>query len=204
MNLEKTRQTFKSILKPVVVFLVKIGVTPAGATVAGLLVTLFACWLIYKGAFLAGGLILIAGSLMDAVDGSIARLTGTSSKGGAALDSILDRVGEIAIFTAVLAGKAGSEHDSLLFIIPAAMGGSLMVSYVRARAEGLGIECKVGVFTRTERLVLVIAGIVFASLLPWGSQTIVWSCALIATGSWLTALQRLMKVVQDGRGVPLD
>jgi len=131
-------------------------------------------------------------------------MTGSSSKGGAALDSSLDRVGEILIFTAVLAGKAGSEHDSLLFIIPAAMGGSLMVSYVRARAEGLGIECKVGVFTRTERLVLVITGIVFASLLPWGSQTIVWSCALIAVGSWLTALQRLMKVVQDGRGVPLD
>ncbi len=204
MNLERTRQTCKGILRPIVVFLVKLGVTPAAATVTGLLVTVFASWLVYSGSFLAGGLILVAGSLLDAVDGSIARMTGSSSKGGAALDSILDRVGEIVIFTAVLAGKAGSEHDSLLFIIPAAMGGSLMVSYVRARAEGLGIECKVGVFTRTERLVLVITGIVFASLLPWGSQTIVWSCALIAVGSWLTALQRLMKVVQDGRGVPLD
>ncbi|PIE51599.1 CDP-alcohol phosphatidyltransferase [Candidatus Fermentibacteria bacterium] len=204
MNLENTRQRLKGLLKPVVKLLVKIGVTPDAATVIGLAVTLFACWLVYRGLFLAGGLVLIGGSLLDALDGSIARMTGTSSKGGAALDSSLDRVGEIAVFTAVLAGKAGSEHDSLLFVIPAAMGGSLMVSYVRARAEGLGIECKAGLFTRTERLVLAIAGIVLASLLPWGTDVILWSCSVIAAGSWFTALQRLLKAVRDGRGVPLD
>ena len=204
MNLENIRNTFKGLLKPVVTLLVKIGVTPAGATVTGLLITLCASWFVYRGSFLTGGIILIIGSLFDAVDGSIARMTGSSSKGGAALDSSLDRVGEILIFTAVLAGKAGSEHDSLLFIIPAAMGGSFMVSYVRARAEGLGIECKVGLFTRTERLVLVIAGITLSSLLPWGTELILWSCAIIAAGSWFTALQRLLKVTGDGRGIPLN
>ncbi len=147
---------------------------------------------------------LIIGSLFDAVDGSIARMTGSVSRGGAALDSSLDRVGEIIIFTAVLAGRAGSEHDSLLFIIPLAMGGSLMVSYVRARAEGLGIECKVGLFTRTERLVLLIAGVTLSPLLPWGTEVIVWSFAAVAAGSWFTALQRLLKVTGDGRGMPLN
>lgn len=204
MNLEKVRNALKGLLTPLVSLLVKLGVTPAGATLAGLFITLCASWLVYRGSFLAGGLILIAGSLFDAVDGSIARMTGSASKGGAALDSSLDRVGEILIFTAVLAGKAGNEHDSLLFIVPAAMGGSLMVSYVRARAEGLGIECKVGLFTRTERLVLLIAGIVLASLLPWGTSVILWSCTAVAAGSWFTALQRLVKVTVDGRGLPLD
>lgn len=204
MNLEKTRNVLKGLLQPAVRLLVKLGVTPAGATVAGLAVTMAASFLVYRGRFLAGGLILIAGSLFDALDGSIARMTGTASKGGAALDSSLDRVGEIAVFTALLAGKAGSEHDSLLYLVPAAMGGSLMVSYVRARAEGLGIECKVGIFTRTERLVLVIAGIMLSSLLPWGTAPIPVCCAVIAAGSWLTALQRLLKVTGDGQGVPLD
>ncbi len=202
MNLHKVRMAFKSLLRPVIPFLIKLGVTPAGATITGLLITILGSWFVWKGTYLTGGVILILGSLFDAVDGSIARETNTSSKGGAALDSIMDRVGEILVLTAVLAGKAGSEHDSLLYIIPMAMGGSLLVSYVRARAEGLGIGCEVGLFTRTERLVLVIAGVVFSSF--WGSIVLVWACAVIAAGSWLTAFQRLMKVTRDGKGIPLD
>ncbi len=202
MNPEKIRMAFKSLLRPVVPLLVKLGVTPAGATITGFFITFLGSCFVWKGTYLTGGIILILGSLFDAVDGSIARLTKTSSRGGAALDSVMDRIGEILVLTAVLAGKAGSEHDSLLYIIPMAMGGSLLVSYVRARAEGLGIDCKVGLFTRTERLVLVIAGIVFSSF--WGSEVLVWSCAVIAAGSWLTALQRLLKVTRDGKGIPLD
>ena len=202
MNLEKVRMIFKSLLNPVVRLLVKIGVPPTAVPVTGLLITLVASYFVYRGYFLLGGVILIVGSLFDAVDGSIARLTDSSSKGGAALDSILDRVGEILVLTAVLAGKAGSEHDSMLYIVPAAMGGSLLVSYIRARAEGLGIECKVGLFTRTERLVLIIAGIVFSHF--WGTDVLLWSCAAIAVGSWFTALQRLLKVTRDGMGIPLE
>lgn len=204
MNPERARAIFKSLLNPAVKLLVRLGVTPAAATVAGLFITLLASWFVFAGSYLVGAVILIFGSIFDAIDGGIARMTNSSSKGGAALDSILDRVGEIVIFTAVLAGKAGSEHDSLLYIIPLAMGGSLMVSYVRARAEGLGIECKVGLFTRTERLVLVISGIFFSSLLPWGTDVLVWSCAVIAVGSWVTTLQRLLKVTGDGKGIPLN
>ena len=202
MNLHKVRMAFKSLLRPVIPFLIKLGVTPSGATITGLFITILGSWFVWEGTYLMGGIILILGSLFDAVDGSIARETNTSSKGGAALDSVMDRVGEILVLTAVLAGKAGSEHDSLLYIIPLAMGGSLLVSYVRARAEGLGIGCEVGLFTRTERLVLVIAGVVFSSF--WGSIVLVWACAAIAVGSWLTAFQRLMKVTRDGNGIPLD
>ena len=202
MNLHKVRMAFKALLSPVIPFLVKLGVTPASATIAGLFITILGSWFVWRGSYLTGGIILILGSLFDAVDGSIARLTNTASKAGAALDSVMDRVGEIIVFTAVLAGKAGSEHYSLLYIIPLAIGGSLLVSYVRARAEGLGIKCEVGLFTRTERLVLVIAGIVFSSF--WGSIVVVWACAVIAAGSWLTAFQRLLKVTRDGKGIPLE
>ncbi len=202
MSLHKVRMFFKGLLRPIVALLAKLGVTPAGATIAGLFVTLLGSWFVWKGSYFTGGIILVFGSLFDAVDGSIARLTGTSSKGGAALDSVLDRVGEILVLTAVLAGKAGSQHDSLLYIIPLALGGSLLVSYVRARAEGLGIDCEVGLFTRTERLVLVISSIVFSSI--WGSTIIVWGCSVIAVGSWITALQRLVKVTRDGKGIPLN
>lgn len=202
MNLHRIRMFFKGLLTPVVKFLVKIGVTPSGATIMGLFVTLVASFLVYKGLYLIGGSILILGSLFDAVDGSIARMTNTSSKGGAALDSILDRVGEVLVLTSVLAGEAGKEHNSMLIVVPLAMGGSLLVSYVRARAEGLNIECKVGIFTRTERLVLVISGIVFSSF--WGTDVLLWSCVLIAVGSWITALQRLLKVTKDGAGIPLN
>lgn len=202
MSLHKARMAFKGLLNPVVRFLIKIGVTPTIATLAGLCITIVGAWFVWKGVYFTGGIIIIAGSLFDAVDGSIARLTNTSSKGGAALDSIMDRIGEILILTAVLAGKTGNQHDSLLYIVPMAMGGSLLVSYVRARAEGLGFDCAVGLFTRTERLVLIIAGIVFASF--WGSIVLVWSCAVIAVGSWLTAVQRLLKVTRDGKGISLD
>jgi len=202
LSLHKVRMFFKSLLGPIIPLLVKLGVTPAAATIAGLVITIVGSWFVWRGIYFAGGAILILGSLFDAVDGSIARLTSTSSKGGAALDSVMDRVGEIVVLTAVLAGKAGSEHDSLLYIIPMAMGGSLLVSYVRARAEGLGIDCEVGLFTRTERLVLVIAGVVFSAF--WGSVVLVWACAVIAAGSWMTALQRLLKVTRDGNGIPLD
>ncbi len=202
MNLHRIRMFFKGLLTPVVKLLVKMGVTPAGATVMGLFITLVASFFVYKGLYLLGGGVLIIGSLFDAVDGSIARMTNTSSKGGAALDSVLDRVGEVLVLTSVLAGEAGKEHNSMLLVVPLAIGGSLLVSYVRARAEGLSIECKVGIFTRTERLVLVISGIVFSSF--WGTDVLLWSCVIIAVGSWITALQRLLKVTRDGAGVPLN
>ncbi len=202
MNLHGTRMFFKGLLTPVVKLLVKMGVTPAGATIMGLFITLIASFFVYKGLYLLGGAVLIIGSLFDAVDGSIARMTNTSSKGGAALDSVLDRVGEVLVLTSVLAGEAGKEHNSMLIVVPLAIGGSLLVSYVRARAEGLSIECKVGWFTRTERLVFVISGIIFSSF--WGTDVLLWSCVIIAVGSWITALQRLLKVTRDGAGVPLN
>jgi CDP-diacylglycerol--glycerol-3-phosphate 3-phosphatidyltransferase len=144
---------------------------------------------------------MTVGSLFDALDGGIARLTGKASKAGAALDSSLDRVSESALFIAFLAGRAGSEHVTILYAAPLAMAGSFMVSYVRARAEGLGIECGVGVFTRTERLIALITALFVAGWV--GSTAIVVGCLLVAVGAWITAFQRLVRVLRAGSGLPL-
>lgn len=159
MKLDELHGRGRALLSPVVKALAAMGATPGGLTIGGLLICLAAAWLTWRGLYWQAGLVMVAGSLFDAVDGGVARLTGKVSKAGAALDSTLDRIAESALFIAVLAGRAGSEHVTLLYAAPLALAGSLMVSYVRARAEGLGIRCEVGFFTRTERLVVMIASL---------------------------------------------
>ncbi len=201
MNLASLHKKGRSLLAPLIRLLASIGVTPAALTIGGLLVCLVACWLVWKGLYWQAGLILTAGSLFDALDGGVARLTGKVSKAGAALDSTLDRVSESALFIAILAGRAGSEHVTLLYAAPLAMAGSLLVSYVRARAEGLGIGCEVGFFTRTERLVVMVASLFAAGVA--GSIAIVVGCTVVALGAWITAFQRLITVFRAGSGQPL-
>ncbi len=145
---------------------------------------------------------LIIGSILDAVDGELARRKGVVSKAGAIFDSSCDRIGELLVLGAFLAGKAGASQHSLVYLVPAAIGGSYMVSYVRARAEGVNLSCSVGIFTRTERLIILMAGLLAAGL--WGSGAIVIMLALLAAGSWITAVQRFARVIRDGRGVSLD
>lgn len=188
-------------LSPVVRMLAAAGVPPAALTVGGMVICLIASWLVWRGLYLEAGLVMALGSVLDAMDGGVARLTGKVSKAGAALDSILDRVSESALFIGILAGRAGSEHVTLLYAAPTALAGSFMVSYVRARAEGLGMKCEAGFFTRTERLIVLIVGLFAAGF--WGSKALVAACALIAGGAWFTALQRLVKVLRSGSGLPL-
>jgi len=200
--LEGFKRAGRRVLDPFVNLLATAGVSPFLVTVAGLFITILASWFIWKGCFLEGGLLLTVGSIMDAMDGALARKSGTSSKAGAVLDSSSDRIGELLVLGALLTGRAGESHSSLEYLVPAAIGGSFMVSYIRARAEGVKLSCSVGIFTRTERLVLLITGILAADI--WGTEVIVWLLVLMTAGTWLTAVQRLMKVTRDGRGIPLE
>ncbi len=200
-DLKGLRDRGRALLAPLIRGLASLGATPAGVTVAGLAVCLGAAVLAWAGLYWQAGLAMLLGSLFDALDGGIARLAGKVSKAGAALDSSLDRIAEAAMFTGLLAGKAGSEHVTLLYAAPLAMAGSFMVSYIRARAEGLGIACEVGFFTRTERL-LVMIGSLFAAEAA-GSAAVLAGCAVIALGAWATAVQRLVTVYRAGAGRPL-
>jgi len=199
LGLDNTRKAGRQLLEPLVKLLARLGVSPAAVTVSGLVMAGIASGFIWNGLYWQGALLLYLGSILDAVDGGLARELGRESRAGAVLDSTLDRIGELLVLAAILTGTAGTEHKVLLYLVPAALGGSFMVSYVRARAEGVGIECSVGVFTRTERLVLIITGLVLAGVLAAGSSVLVWMLALVSGGTWLTVAQRLWVVTRNGR-----
>jgi CDP-diacylglycerol--glycerol-3-phosphate 3-phosphatidyltransferase len=157
------------------------GITPNMIPVLGLVVTIAAAGIIAQGRLLLGGLVLIAGSVTDMLDGAVARATGKISKGGAFLDSTLDRLSDAVVFvgliwwythgpvTAVTVGNTGGfleggvDHLGLQLSI-AGLVLSLMVSYIRARAEGLGFECNVGIAERPERIFILCAGLILGGM----------------------------------------
>jgi len=201
-NLDNLKESGRKLLDPLVGVLAKMGVGPFTVTTIGLILTAVSAWFVWGGSYIAGAIFLIVGSILDAVDGELARVKNVVSKAGAVFDSCCDRIGEILMFGAVLAGKAGESHHIMVYLVPAAIGGSYMVSYLRARAEGVNLSCSVGIFTRTERLVLLMAGLVAAGF--WKTDALVIMLFVISAGTWITAVQRFMKVIRDGRGASLD
>lgn len=201
-NLETLKESGRKLLNPLIGLLAKVGIGPFSVTTIGLFMTAVAAWFVWNGQYIAGVVFLIVGSILDAVDGELARRKDVVSKAGAVFDSCCDRIGEILIFGAVLAGKVGEAHHIMVYLVPAAIGGSYMVSYIRARAEGVNLSCSVGIFTRVERLVLLIAGLIAAGL--WKTEAVVIILAVIAAGTWFTAVQRFVKVIRDGKGISLD
>lgn len=172
--------------------LAKAGVSPNALTVFGFVTTLAVAWVLSTGRFFLGGfLVLLTGSL-DFLDGALARYTGRSTVFGAFLDSTLDRFSDAALFLGLLAYYAsqGSYHQILL--VGAALMGSLVTSYARARAEGLGLKDEVGLFTRTERIILLAIGLIANQML-----VILW---IIAVLSNFTALHRIFHVWRQTGG----
>lgn len=174
------------ISEPIAALLVKTGISPNGLTIFGFCAILVVAWVLSTGRFFLGGfLVLFAGSL-DFLDGALARATGRSTTFGAFLDSTLDRFSDAALFLGLLAyyGSQGSYHQIML--VGAALMGSLITSYARARAEGLGLRDEVGIFTRTERIVLLAIGLIINQM-----TVVLW---IIAVLSNFTALQRIYHV----------
>ena len=170
-------------IDPIVRMLVAIRATPAMLTTAGLIGNVFAAALIARGDIFAGGVLVLLSSALDMFDGALARATGTASRFGAMFDSVLDRFSEaVVLFGIAWYGiTVGDPQQALLAF--AAVIGSLMVSYVRARAEGLNLQLRDGIFTRSERVVLT------GAMLILGYVTIgLW---VLAVASLFTAFQRL-------------
>src|SRR5215208_4621607 len=143
--------------------LIESRLTPNAISLMGLLGNLAAAVLVWQGYYFLGGLAFIVGSVMDTLDGRYARVSGKGTLFGAFLDSTLDRVEEGIVLTAVAYRFAlsGDEFAAAMCVVVAL--GSLMVSYTRARAEALGVECKVGLATRPVRVVILSIGLVFAA-----------------------------------------
>ena len=168
------QQLIYKIINPLIHGMIKIGITPNVVTTIGFLGNLAgACILIYAGAHpeqepftcigWAGGIILLS-SLFDMMDGQVARIGNMASTFGAMYDSVLDRYSELMTFFGICYYLSMKDYFFYALIAFVALIGSLMVSYVRARAEGLGIECKVGFMQRPERVVLTSLGALFCGV----------------------------------------
>ncbi len=197
--LAKIRHTLAQCLsKFPAMLLSKTGISPNALTVFGFAATLTVAWVLSTGRFFLGGfLVLLSGSL-DFLDGALARATGRSTKFGAFLDSSLDRFSDAALFLGLLAYYANQgSHYQEIVLIGAALTGSLVTSYTRARAEGLGLKNEVGFFTRTERIILLAIGLIIGHWYSNGITVVLW---IIAVLSNLTALQRIYHVWRQTGG----
>jgi CDP-diacylglycerol---glycerol-3-phosphate 3-phosphatidyltransferase len=142
--------------------LIESRLTPNAISITGLLGNLVAAWLILEHHFVLAGIAFILGSLCDMMDGRYSRMSGKGTPFGAFLDSTLDRIEEGVVLAAVAAWFAESGDELAVGATVLTVVGSYMVSYTRARAEALGVECKVGIASRAVRVVILSAGLVFA------------------------------------------
>lgn len=187
---DRLRIIFKGILDPTGAFLNRIGLTPNTITVLGLVGTTIGAYVISQGEMTKGGFILLLSVLVDALDGTMARLRGESSDFGGFVDSVSDRYAEFITFGGLLYYFLSQESYIGVMITFAAAGGSVLVSYVKARAEGLGFTAKVGILTRVERYIVLIPLLVF-------DQPFI-AVVLIALLGNITALQRILHVRTQG------
>ncbi len=185
--LSQTAKTLaRNLAAPIARLLLRLGVTPNQLTVFGFLLNLLVAAVLATGNLLAGGLLLLIAGAFDTLDGSVARLGGKASVFGGFLDSTLDRYSEAASLLGLLYlyTVQGQPLESLLVFITAV--GSLMVSYTRARAEGLGLSCEVGLLQRPERIVLLAIGLITGLVLP--------ALIILAVMTNVTTLQRILHV----------
>ncbi len=179
------------ITDPLVAPLAAIGVTPNMISVAGFAGNIAAAVLAASGYFLFAGIVMLVSSALDLLDGALARKTGTVTKFGAVFDSVLDRLSEAAVLGGLTYHfTQGGGSTTEIALSYAAIVGSIMVSYVRARAEGLGLTLREGLFTRAERVILLAAALII------GHGVLLWALWVLAILSHVTAVQRVFAVWQ--------
>ncbi len=190
MSIERLRDGFQrranALVDPVVRRLARSGVTPDAVTCAGLVLSAAAAACLAAGMLRTAGAVWLAGSALDMLDGALARHTGTVHRGGAFLDSSLDRIGEGLLLTAAVYHFSVQGMPLAAAVTAWALLASLMVSYTRARAEGLGATCRTGLATRAERVILLGLGLVF--------EVLAAAVAVLAVLATITTVQRLLHV----------
>jgi CDP-diacylglycerol--glycerol-3-phosphate 3-phosphatidyltransferase len=185
----------RSLASRSVTSLARTGITPNVLTAIGVSLCLAAAILVpfedhgkLLFFWLAAGTFVV-GSLLDILDGALARVGGKTTPFGAFIDSTTDRVGEGAMLAAIALVFSRHGKDWAVVLAVAAVVGSFLVSYTRARAEALGLRGDVGLGSRAERVVLITAGLIFA---PWGGLP--WAIVALAATAWLTVVQRILHV----------
>ena len=192
---DRVRATYYNLLNPLVELLIKFKLNPNWFTTASLILGVIAGAFYASGRIRWAGVLLLFCGILDTLDGVVARATNRVTRFGALYDSTLDRYAEVIAFFGLLYYFVNKNMLFVSIVVCVALAGSLMVSYVRARAEGLGFECKIGLMQRAERLVLL----GFASLIhEWVLIIILVAIAILAN---FTAFERLYHIwaTENGR-----
>lgn len=196
---DQLRARSVGLIDPIVTILARIGISPDLLTVTGMLFHILMAYLIAIGQLFWAGWAVFLFVPLDALDGSLARKLGRSASNfGAFLDSTSDRTAEIILYFGYMAYFWGQDNIAMMIATYVAVTGSIMVSYARSRAEALGVDCKVGLFTRVERYVVIVASLVFSAIWPVLVQA---GIVILAVGTWFTVLQRahhVWKVTRPG------
>lgn len=189
---EWLRRWSKGILVPIAGVVSRTGISPNGLTLLGLGFNLIVAGVLAAGRFQLGGVLVLLAGAFDALDGAVARLSGRVTAFGGFLDSTIDRVSEVALYFGLLYfySQQGAAPETLLIYLT--IVGSLLVSYSRARAEGVGVACKVGLFTRLERVLVLALGLILHQMTT--------ALVILAVGSWVTTLQRILHVRRQSLG----
>ncbi len=186
MLTEWGRRNLKVVFDPIARVLVALHITPNVVTFLGLLGNLAVAYLIVTDRLLAAGLLYIIAAGSDAIDGTLARLLGMRNRFGAFWDSTLDRLGEAIVIASLGYGMARQGDTNGVLVAFAALVTSYLVSYTRARAEGLGMSTKVGIGTRVERFIIMVAGLVL--------ERPAIALAVIALIAGVTVIQRITDI----------
>jgi CDP-diacylglycerol--glycerol-3-phosphate 3-phosphatidyltransferase len=195
-TLEGVRKSLAFYLtQPVVHLLARTGITPNTITWLGFLIAIGAGVLAGIGHPFVAGFVVLAGGFFDIIDGALARSTGRATKFGAILDSTLDRAGEAVALIGILVYYTQEQSTAGIVVVGVAWLMSLLVSYIRARAEGMGIQCEIGLFTRAERIILLALGLLLSQV----GDALLIILAVIAALSFLTVVQRLRHVWRQTR-----
>jgi len=191
---------FYALIEPLAKILINLKVNPYIITFLGLFFSVFVFYFFRSGLFLPGGIFIILSGICDVLDGRLARDTNQMSKFGALIDSVIDRYSEILFFLGLL---VYFWEKSLTIVILLFLGicGSLLVSYTRARAEGLGLECKVGIMQRQERITFLAGGAIFGAI-PYTSHFfLILSIWIIAVLSNFTVIQRILHIKHQDKSL---
>jgi CDP-diacylglycerol--glycerol-3-phosphate 3-phosphatidyltransferase len=210
---DKNRDRYLRVVTPIGKLLGRLHVHPNILSLTGLILSALAGLIYSSGSFFWGGWVVVLAGTCDVLDGQLAKQNGKETAFGAFFDSTLDRFGEVLMFLglawhfsggqALLGGSGGaadSQSPLAILLIILAIAGSFMVSYTRARAEGLGVECKVGSMQRPERITLLVIGSLLGSLPVIGHLLMKLTLLLLAVLSNFTAVQRMVHVRRQLKG----
>jgi CDP-diacylglycerol--glycerol-3-phosphate 3-phosphatidyltransferase len=190
---DKLKDSYYSIVDPIITFSIRHNADPNAFTTIGLIFGALSAFSAGTGRFVLAGIFLLFSGWCDSIDGTIARRSGRASKFGALFDSTLDRYSEMLVFFGFTYYFMSEEAYLTSLALAISLGGSLMVSYVRARAESLGFECKVGFMQRPERILLLAFGAITSRIML---IIVIW---IIAISSNVTTIHRMIYIYKKDR-----